>query len=53
MLETHKGMNIDAAEYLAVVDDIFDSMEKNNVGQPEQAEVLFALYSLRREIIGV
>jgi len=53
MLETHKGMNIDSAEFIAVVDDIFDAMEKNNVAQPEQADVLFALYSMRREIIGV
>ena len=53
MLETHRGMNIDATEFLAVVDDIFASLEKNNVAQPEQADVLFALYSLRREIIGV
>ena len=53
MLETHKGMNIDSEEFIAVVDDIFDAMEKNNVAQPEQADVLFALYSMRREIIGV
>lgn len=53
MLETHKGMNIDEAEFIAVVDDIFDSMEANGVAQPEQADVLFALYSMRREIIGV
>jgi hemoglobin len=53
MLETHKGMNIDATEFLAVVDDIFDSLEKNQIAAPEQAEVLYALYGLRREIIGV
>ena len=53
MLETHQGMNIDEAEFMAVVDDILDSMEKNNVAQPEQAEVLFALYNMRREIVGV
>ena len=53
MLETHKGMNIDEAEFMAVLDDILDAMDKNNVDQPEQAEVLFALYSMRREIIMV
>ena len=53
MLETHQGMNIDEAEFIAVVDDIFDAMEANGVAPPEQADVLFALYSLRREIIGV
>ena len=51
MLETHKGMNIDEAEFMAVLDDILDSLNKNGIGQGEQAEVLFALYSLRREII--
>ena len=53
MLETHKGMNIDEAEYMAVIDDILDALDKNNIEQGEQAEVLFALYSLRREIVGV
>ena len=51
MLETHKGMNIDEAEFMAVVDDILDALDKNSIDQREQAEVLFALYSLRREII--
>ena len=53
MLETHQGMNIDEAEFMAVVDDILDALDKNSIEQGEQAEVLFALYSLRREIIGV
>ena len=53
MLETHKGMNIDEAEFMAVLDDILDALDKNNIGQGEQAEVLFALYSMRREIIRV
>lgn len=53
MLETHKGMNIDEAEYMAVIDDILDALNKNSIEQREQEEVLFALYSLRREIIGV
>lgn len=53
MLETHKGMNINAAEFMAVVDDILASLEKNGIGQREQEEVLFALYSMRKEIIHV
>ena len=51
MLETHKGMNIDEAEFMAVLDDILDALNKNSIGQREQEEVLFALYSMRREII--
>ena len=53
MVETHQGMNIDEAEYMAVIDDILDSLNSNNIAQREQEEVLFALYSLRREIVGV
>lgn len=53
MLDTHKGMNIDEAEFMAVVDDILHSLAKNNIAQREQEEVLFALYSLRKEIIFV
>ncbi len=53
MLETHQGMNIDEAEFMAVVDDILDALDQNNIAQPEQEEVLFALYSLRREIVHV
>lgn len=51
MLATHRGMNIDEAEFMAVVDDILDALDKNNIQQREQEEVLYALYSLRREII--
>jgi hemoglobin len=51
MLDTHKGMNIDEGEYLAVIDDILDALDKNSVEQREQEEVLFALYSMRREIL--
>ncbi|HEY5621703.1 MAG TPA: group 1 truncated hemoglobin [Pontiella sp.] len=53
MLETHQGMNIDEAEFMAVVDDILDSLNSSGIAQREQEEVLFALYSMRREIICV
>jgi hemoglobin len=53
MLETHQGMNIDEAEFMAVVDDILEALGKNSIAQREQEEVLFALYSMRREIIAV
>ena len=51
MLETHKGMNIDESEFMAVIDDILDALNKNSIAQREQEEVLFALYSMRREIV--
>ena len=51
MLATHKGMNISYAEFMAVLDDVLNAMEKNKVGQREQEEVLFILYSMRNEIV--
>jgi hemoglobin len=40
MLTTHKGMNISEQEFLAVVDDIMGAMNKNDVGEDEQKDVL-------------
>ena len=53
MLAAHKGMNIGHAEFMAVLDDALTALEKNGIGQREQEEVLFALYSMRGEIVGV
>lgn len=53
MLSAHSGMNIDHAEFMAVLDDALIAMEKNNVGQREKEEVLFVLYSMRSEIVRV
>lgn len=53
MLSAHKGMNIDAEEFIAVLDDALEALEKNGVGQREQEEVLFILYSMRRDIVRV
>jgi hemoglobin len=53
MLAAHKGMNISASEFMAVLDDGLAAMEKNNVGQREQEEVLFMLYSMRSHIVRV
>lgn len=51
MLAVHKGMNISAAEFMAVLDDALAALEKNKIGQREQEEVLFALYSMRSQIV--
>jgi len=53
MLTTHKGMNISEEEYMAVIDDVFTAMNKNNVGETEQKDVLAILYSLKGEMIRV
>ena len=51
MLAAHKGMNISAAEFMSVLDDALSALEKNNIGQREQEEVLFVLYSMRSQIV--
>lgn len=51
MVATHKGMNIDGDEFLAVLDDALAALEKNNIGQREKEEVLFVLYSMKPEIV--
>jgi hemoglobin len=53
MLAAHKGMNISAAEFMAVLDDALAALEKNKVGQREQEEVLYVLYSMRSQIMHV
>ncbi|NOU61790.1 group I truncated hemoglobin [Marinifilum caeruleilacunae] len=53
MLATHKGMNISDVEFNAVIDDILQALEMNNVGQKEKEEVLFVLYGMKKEIVAV
>jgi hemoglobin len=51
MVAAHKGMNIDADEFLAVLDDALEALQKNNVGQREQEEVLYVLYSMKNDVV--
>lgn len=53
MLDTHRGMNISGEEFLAVLDDALAALQKNNIGQREQEEVLYVLYSMKPEVVGV
>jgi hemoglobin len=53
MLATHRGMNISAAEYMAVLDDILNVLEKHHIDQETQKDILFIGYSLKNQIIGV
>lgn len=53
MLAAHRGMNIDAEEFMAVLDDALEALERCDVGQREQEEVLFTLYSMRGDIVRV
>lgn len=51
MLATHKGMNISAHEFMAALDDTLAALQKNNIRQREQEEVLFKLYGMRSDIV--
>ena len=47
----HKGMNISEQEYMAVIDDILQALDKNNRGEEEKKDVLAILYSLKEGIL--
>lgn len=51
MLDTHRGMNISAAEYLAVVDDIMSALQAHSMDEQTQKDVLAIAYSLKDEIL--
>ncbi|MCA1770872.1 MAG: group 1 truncated hemoglobin [Halomonas sp.] len=51
MIETHTGMNVSAAEFVAVIDDIMQAMKEMDYPQPVCNEVLGVAYSLKEEII--
>ncbi len=53
MLTAHRGMNIDDAEFVAVLDDAMAALDKNGIGQREKEEVLFILYGMKAEIVHV
>lgn len=53
MLSAHRGMNIDNDEFMAVLDDAMEALEKNGIGQREKEEVLSILYGMKGDIVHV
>ncbi len=53
MLSAHRTMNIDNDEFVAVLDDALQALEKNGIAQREKEEVLYVLYSMKGDIVGV
>lgn len=51
MVSSHRGMNINEAEFIAVCDDVLKALDTNKVGQREKDEVLCILYSMKKEIV--
>lgn len=52
MTTTHVGMNINAIEYMAVVDDIMGVIDKRGVDDESKKDVLSILWSLKEMIMG-
>ena len=52
-LSAHRGMNIDSDEFVAVLDDALQALDKNGVCQREKEEVLAILYGVKGEIVHV
>lgn len=53
MITAHTGMNINDAEFIAVIDDVMSALDMNNVGQKEKDEILCILYSMKAEIVNI
>lgn len=53
MRDAHRGMNINAAEYMAAIDDILEALQARGADQATQSEVLAIAYSLKGEILHV
>ena len=53
MLATHRGMNISEQEFVAVIDDAMDALEKCGVDSSTRSEVLGILWSLKRDVVRV
>ncbi|MCD6041674.1 MAG: globin [Burkholderiales bacterium] len=51
MRDTHRGMNINEAEYMATIDDILTALRKHGIDEHTQKDVLAIAYSLKGEIL--
>ncbi len=51
MPTTHTGMNISAAEYMEVIDDIMGVLDKHNIDEESKKDVLAILWSLKGMIM--
>lgn len=53
MVLVHRGMDIDSAEFNAVVEDLIDAMDKAGTPISAQNRLLARLAGLRPQIIGI
>lgn len=53
MRDSHRGMNISEAEYMAAIDDILAAMRQHNIDEQTLKDVLAIAYSLKGDILHV
>jgi hemoglobin len=53
MHTAHVGMNISQGEYISSMDDIMGALDKHNIDEQSQKDVLAILYSLKGQMAGV
>ncbi|MGD8863397.1 MAG: group 1 truncated hemoglobin [Myxococcales bacterium] len=53
MPDAHFGMNVSGEEFLAATDDIMQSLERHDVDEATRKDVLFIVYSLKPQIVGL
>lgn len=52
MTTTHRGMNINATEYMHVIDDVMGVLDKHGKDEATKKDVLMIFYSLKDQMIG-
>ena len=53
MITTHRGMNISEQEFVAVLDDAMDALDKCGVDPATRNEVLGVLWTMKNEVVRV
>jgi len=53
MRTAHRGMNVNAEEYMATVDDILATLEKHRIDEAARKDVLAIAWSLKGDIMRV
>lgn len=51
MKDSHRGMNISEAEYMAALDDILQVLDAHKIDEQTRKDVLAIAYSLKGEIL--
>lgn len=53
MVSTHRGMNVNEQEFVAVIDDAMSALETCEVDAPVRNEVLAILWSMKGEVVRI